>query len=481
MNKSFIVLLFLCFFIMSCSLSNNVDQDANNDGLFNSKAKSKKLFVLNGAANISNYTNVALHKDVYVSSEYNTDFVAANATDGDLTSVWGSKVSNNNEYIYVDLGAVKKINALTLQWYPGYFSFRYQVHISNNGKYWIKAYEELNGNGDEDTLVSGDFVETRYVGIYIIGKSNAACGLREFEVYGYESDQTPTPTATPVITPTPTPTTFDYGIMFDDFNYQSSSDSALINFNWEVRSGGGGPGPANCTWSPANIEFFNDPDNVTNRLMRLKASTSGPDTTTVQAEINHVRKYLEGTYAARVRFTDDPFAGWPDGDEVIETFFTITPLDYPMDPAYSEVDFEYLANGGWGSFDHSLWMTTWETYSPDPWIQDSISDRLEESYAGWHTLVFVIKNGRVKYYVDGVLTGDHGDKYYPESLMSINFNLWFISGGMDPSPTSRTYVEDVDWVFHAQDKILTTSEVLTNVNYFRANHILRYDTVIVGK
>ena len=37
-----------------------------------------------------------------------------------------------------------------------------------------------------------------------------------------------------------------------------------------------------------------------------------------------------------------------DGDQVVQTFYTITPYLEPLDPDYSEMDYEYLPNGGWG-------------------------------------------------------------------------------------------------------------------------------------
>ena len=32
--------------------------------------------------------------------------------------------------------------------------------------------------------------------------------------------------------------------------------------------------------------------------------------------------------------------------------------------------------------------------------------------------------------------------------MSINFNLWFIDGGLLQAEGLREYQEDIDWVFH---------------------------------
>ena len=62
-------------------------------------------------------------------------------------------------------------------------------------------------------------------------------------------------------------------VFFDDFNYQSSSDPALLNFGWSPRTGGGGPGIG--TWDATHITFIPDPADSTNQLMQMAATTSG--------------------------------------------------------------------------------------------------------------------------------------------------------------------------------------------------------------
>jgi len=94
----------------------------------------------------------------------------------------------------------------------------------------------------------------------------------------------------------------------------------------------------------------------------MTSSTDGPNAKTTQTQICHQRKYLEGTYAARVRFTDNPVSG-PGGDQIVQSFYTISPLKAAMDLDYSELDFEYLPNGGWGIAGPTLYATTWETFS----------------------------------------------------------------------------------------------------------------------
>ena len=88
---------------------------------------------------------------------------------------------------------------------------------------------------------------------------------------------------------------------------------------------------------------------------------------------------------------------------------------------YSEDDFEYLPNGGWGTSVPTMHNTTW--YNDRRGI--SIDTVTKGSFAGWHTLLITVSGGHVKYYVenqDGVtatLLADHstnkGINYYPRA------------------------------------------------------------------
>jgi hypothetical protein len=261
-------------------------------------------------------------------------------------------------------------------------------------------------------------------------------------------------------------------LLFDDFSYASLD--AFSAHGWIARSTQGWPGIEGATWI-GSIGFVDDPAHAGNRLVRMTATTDGAATS--QAQFCHQRKYREGTYAARVRFSDGPVAG-PDGDQIVETFYTISPLKAPLDPDYSEQDFEYLPNGGWGGADLTLHNTTWETFRPEPdWLQVSKSDSLRGSLEGWRTLTLQIANHEVRYFLDGKLLTSHGEPYYPESLMSIDFNLWFIREGRIASHERRIYSEDVDWVFHAAGTVLSPAEVERQVTALRAAKVTFRDTV----
>src|SRR3989337_1663476 len=175
-------------------------------------------------------------------------------------------------------------------------------------------------------------------------------------------------------------------VLFDDFNYSGPADPLISQRGWSVRTNSGGPGVPGASWPASNVSF---PTVDGARSLQLQAATDGTAGGTRQSEFLHQRKFFEGTYAARVKFADAPVSG-NDGDHLVETFFTITPLNAPMDPSYGEIDFEYLPNGGWGEPSNIMYETTWETYQAEPWQAVNAHGEQRQSYSGWHDLVFTV-------------------------------------------------------------------------------------------
>jgi hypothetical protein len=272
------------------------------------------------------------------------------------------------------------------------------------------------------------------------------------------------------------PTSAPAQILFDDFSY-STADEMTAN-GWGIRNDGGLPGVQGSSFRAENVSFIDYPAQAGNRLLRMTSSTDGTGENTYQTQICHQRKYFEGTYAARVRFSDVPVSG-SDEDQIVQTFYTITPYEKAFDPDYSEMDFEYLPNGGWGE-STSMHFTTWETVQIEPWNADNASNSAEGSLTGWHTLVVQATDGTVRYFVDGKMVAQHGGDYYPDAPMSINFNLWFIEGGLSSTDELREYQEDIDWVFYLTDTSFMPEDVNRKVNELRNASVKFQDTVSHG-
>ena len=129
----------------------------------------------------------------------------------------------------------------------------------------------------------------------------------------------------------PSATPLDRGVFFDDFSARDLAE--LQRGGWTLRERRGHPGLDGAAWGPGSVSLVDDPALTGNRLLRLSASTDGSAENTTQAQVCHARKYLEGTYAARVRFSDVPVRG-PDGDVVVQTFYAVAPLHFDFDPDY---------------------------------------------------------------------------------------------------------------------------------------------------
>lgn len=264
-------------------------------------------------------------------------------------------------------------------------------------------------------------------------------------------------------------------VWFDDFSQPDVA--ALARDGWRVRSQVGHPGIAGARWGQGEaLALIDDPQLAGNRLLRLTARTDGTPDGTVQAQLCHARKYLEGTYAARVRFSDAPTQG-PDGDVVVQTFYSVSPLRFDFDPEYSELDWEYLPNGGWGDARPRLYGVTWQTVRVEPWAAFNQPQQRFGEIGGWHVLVMQVADGRTQWFLDGAPFAQHGGRNYPVVPMSINFNLWFSPGGLLPAGTTRVYQQDVDWVFHARNQVLSPAEVSRRVQALRDAKAAQVDGV----
>lgn len=278
---------------------------------------------------------------------------------------------------------------------------------------------------------------------------------------------------------------FGQTIMFDDFNYSDVDDAALTSFNkWQVVNGLNGP-PSGAIYDRDNIGFEADPLDANNSIMTLQTTVDGISGAQTHARIQtQGYEYFEGTYAARVYFTDIPHV-YEDAN--IQTFYTIVGSDLSGDGTqYSELDFEYMASDKWGISPNNevVYLTSWNRYIADPWQAWKRYWADQESYEGWHTFVVSCTDGiNVNYYIDGTFitsmatTDNDGTSVYPRSEMQVAFANWIWNSVIGSSTDDRNAAMKVDWVLFQKDTDLSPNQVEALVAGFKQQGLIRQNLV----
>ncbi|WP_260327243.1 cellulose binding domain-containing protein [Streptomyces sp. TLI_185] len=279
-------------------------------------------------------------------------------------------------------------------------------------------------------------------------------------VWGQEPNgRTPGPSS-PARTPRQAADAPGSGILFDDFDYAGPEDPALAVNGWEARSGEGGPG-VKGSWSKDGVSFPAGEKGDGDQALQLRAATDGTTRGTLQSEFHRTRPtVLTGTLVARVYFSDKPTNG-SDGDHISESFFTISP-DHASS-RYSELDYEYMPNGGWGRLGPRLDTTSWRSSERGDRVTGSHGLKL----GGWHTMVITTaQDGATTYSVDGQRLFTNSSSYSPREHMSVNFSTWFID--LPFKGVSRTWDMRVDWLYYQSGRAVSVDNVQKTVAGFTA-------------
>ncbi|TCO44068.1 glucose/arabinose dehydrogenase [Kribbella antiqua] len=123
--------------------------------------------------------NLALNKPVAVSSVEATGREGAKAADGSMSTRWASAHSDP-QWLRVDLGMVRVVNRVLLNWHTAYAK-GYQIQVSGNGQTWQTVYSTATGDGGTDHVTFTP-VWARYVRIYGTARTAAANPYSLYEV-----------------------------------------------------------------------------------------------------------------------------------------------------------------------------------------------------------------------------------------------------------------------------------------------------------
>ncbi|ATB31954.1 glycosyl hydrolase [Melittangium boletus] len=148
--------------------------------------------------------NVALNRPASASSVEQT-LTAANAVDGNASTRWSSRAADD-EWISIDLGSVRTIGRVLLNWEAAAGRV-FDVQVSSDGAQWTTVYRELRGAGGKQDIPL--YASGRHIRMKGYGRATGyGYSLFEFEVYDYVSGH-PRPTYT--IPSLPTPSTVQAG------------------------------------------------------------------------------------------------------------------------------------------------------------------------------------------------------------------------------------------------------------------------------
>ncbi len=133
-------------------------------------------------------TNLSAGRPVTASSFYTDPYTlvtypASYAVDGNGGTRWSSQFTNS-EWISIDLGSIRTINDIKLNWAAGAHGTNYQLQVSNDGASW-NSIQTVTGNTSSGVLdypvaTSGRYV--RMVGTQM--GSYYGYSLWEFQVFG---------------------------------------------------------------------------------------------------------------------------------------------------------------------------------------------------------------------------------------------------------------------------------------------------------
>lgn len=125
--------------------------------------------------------NVALNKTVLASSTENGSYPASNAVDGNTGTRWASAYTDN-EWIYVDLGAVYTLTQVKLVWETA-LGKDFTIDISNDASTWVTV-QTITGNTNLNNTFDVSGNSARYVRMNgTLRGTSWGYSLWEFEVY----------------------------------------------------------------------------------------------------------------------------------------------------------------------------------------------------------------------------------------------------------------------------------------------------------
>ncbi len=160
---------------------------------------------------------------------------AGNAVDGNTGTRWESTQGVDNQWIMVDLGSVKSVSRVYIDWETA-AGKDYKIQTSTNGTTFTDVAHITNGTSGEDRTIDFNAVDARYVRVYGNTRTTQyGYSIFELEIYGSNN-------ASGNPEPEPDPSLPDPGIIEGSFPitapaHMSVKAAGLIDISWNAPAG----------------------------------------------------------------------------------------------------------------------------------------------------------------------------------------------------------------------------------------------------
>jgi len=152
----------------------------DNNGAANTFVSGSPVGTTVGVTGFTMSTNVALLAPVTATTV--TNGAAANATDGNMGSKWGSSTATANSF-YVDLGASYSLSSANVVWTTTDYASSYAIQVSANTTFGPNSFATTGGNGNTDTDPFTAIVSGRYVKLNLTARgAGTYYAVYEFQV-----------------------------------------------------------------------------------------------------------------------------------------------------------------------------------------------------------------------------------------------------------------------------------------------------------
>ncbi len=119
---------------------------------------------------------------VEASSVENEELAVEKAIDGDFMSRWASEYGEDIQWLTIDLGSSRKVNALAVAWETA-AALVYKVQTSSDGLKWNDAAEIHDGKAGIE-VITFPTVTARYIRIFCLERaSEYGYSIHEIAVY----------------------------------------------------------------------------------------------------------------------------------------------------------------------------------------------------------------------------------------------------------------------------------------------------------